>query len=430
MAQFALINLISKLNSMDKEAIVQHVLNNDLDILSSANLPLEILSQVNYSIPLDTPFFSIKTISNTILSLNNLSLMHIAAYADSLEVFVYLEKRGIPIDIFSGNSYLPIHYAVFHSSTEIFFYILGKKPDFTSNVYHLPKTLIALSIHSRSSIILQSLLSSGVPFTSSPQISDDPISLSIYLGAENLLKILLEEKSRLGIKSTAKESPLTLAISVGSEKAVELLLNAGEASCCYNKFNPLHAACIKRMVKSVSLLCKYSQFFEEAPNFDSSILKSQPVHWGCQSHSPEIMSLLLKRGINVNALDGQGRSGPAYLCDGPSEKDTIEILNMLLDEGLNLEIGGNQNSPATLGKECPKKTVLVEFTISSVTKQRNVVKWLLDHGANPYVLISTNDIHNERLIDYIMKRPDLYLPYIPLFQPYLHPTPASFLTKK
>lgn len=40
----------------------------------------------------------------------SLTLMHAAVLLDSLESFIFLQTKGIPIDISSQSSYLPIHY--------------------------------------------------------------------------------------------------------------------------------------------------------------------------------------------------------------------------------------------------------------------------------------------------------------------------------
>ena len=60
-----------------------------------------------------------------ILPSDYISLLHIAAYCDSLESFIFLNNIGISIDQKSVNSYLSIHYACLSESYEIVAYILS-----------------------------------------------------------------------------------------------------------------------------------------------------------------------------------------------------------------------------------------------------------------------------------------------------------------
>lgn len=52
--------------------------------------------------------------------------MHIAAFTDSLECFVIMEKFGLDINALSSNNYLPFHYALVGSSLEVASYIISK----------------------------------------------------------------------------------------------------------------------------------------------------------------------------------------------------------------------------------------------------------------------------------------------------------------
>lgn len=57
-----------------------------------------------------------------------LTLLHVAAFFDYLEVFVFLESLGLPLDIKSAALYSPLHYACLSGSLEICTYILKKDP--------------------------------------------------------------------------------------------------------------------------------------------------------------------------------------------------------------------------------------------------------------------------------------------------------------
>lgn len=54
--------------------------------------------------------------------------MHVAAFYDSLESFIFLHTKGLPIDIPSQSSYLPIHYGCYKGSYKVVEYILKVDP--------------------------------------------------------------------------------------------------------------------------------------------------------------------------------------------------------------------------------------------------------------------------------------------------------------
>ena len=55
--------------------------------------------------------------------------MHVAAFADSLESFIILEKYGFKINVLSADNYQPFHYACVGGSLEVASYILTKESE-------------------------------------------------------------------------------------------------------------------------------------------------------------------------------------------------------------------------------------------------------------------------------------------------------------
>ena len=57
-----------------------------------------------------------------------------------------------------------------------------------------------------------------------------------------------------------------------------------------------------------------------------------PLHWACRSGSPSLVKLLLERGADINALDGDGNT-PLHFCCGFGTDAMLRILlnNLSLD---------------------------------------------------------------------------------------------------
>lgn len=85
-------------------------------------------------------FFNFRSYLFYPLPIKSLSLIHIAAYADNIEAFLFLNNKGLPINLKSLYNYLPIHYACASGSEEIVSYILSVDPsqaqqNFRTNIF-------------------------------------------------------------------------------------------------------------------------------------------------------------------------------------------------------------------------------------------------------------------------------------------------------
>lgn len=94
------------------------------------------------------------------------------------------------------------------------------------------------------------------------------------------------------------------------------------------------------------------------------------VHWACSSCNPEITRIILSHGIDVNRLDQDGHMGPFYMLDIGNQENTIEVLELLLQAGLDIN------------KKTPNSSSILSDYVSSITKPLKIIEWLLAHGAN------------------------------------------------
>ena len=94
------------------------------------------------------------------------------------------------------------------------------------------------------------------------------------------------------------------------------------------------------------------------------------VHWICISCKPEIARIILAKGIDVNRLDHDGHMGPFYMLDVGDEDEVIEVFELLLQAGLDI----NKKTKTT-------SSILGEF-VTSITKPLKIIEWLLAHGAS------------------------------------------------
>lgn len=213
---------------------------------------------------------------------------------------------------------------------------------------------------------------------------NEPIKQAIITRHVECLKILLAKNLRS--KSETRDStPIIDAIKNFQTDAVPLLLEAGEDP---SKFTPqkiyffflitfhfnffvnecaLEVACIQQQVAVVQALCDKMTCVD----IPYEVQDQGAVHWICISHNPEIARIILSKGINnVNRLDKDGHMGPYYMLDIGEEDENIEVLELLYQEGLDI----NKKTPKTA-------SILGEYVIS-ISKPLKIIEWLLAHGAD------------------------------------------------
>lgn len=293
--------------------------------------------------------------------------MHIAAFKDSLEVFVYLESHGFPLDIQSAAGYLPLHYACINSSVEVVAYILQRFPS-QAKILHPELNFIFLATLSGSTDILRLLFACGADLKENKR--NRLIEGAIKTNNVECLKILLEKGESPSIDNPMFTSIMLAIINNNDHSAIKLLLEYGEDPSVIlpNGECALKLACFQSRYDDVVTIC------DKLENVDipEDMHEQAAVHWICSSKSSLIAKVVLDKGIDVNRFDKNGRQGPFYMLDVVPEDETIKILDLLLDQGYKIDLC-SQNKKST--------TMLGEY-VCSINRPMKVIEWFLSHGAD------------------------------------------------
>ena len=335
----------------------------------------------------------------------NLSLLHIAAYCDSLEIFIYLQEDcHLPLDFKSISNYSPIHYACYGGSLEVVSYILQKDPKQATILPDVEHHLLYLATCSGNASILSLLFRCNADICCIENERDSAIIQAIKLPNVPCLKILLKEGSRRNHASRGY-TPIMEALKLEQKDAIPLLLEYGEDPSSFSEDGQcaLSIASFQQYTDTVRLLCEKIGTIE--PNPMSPHYKRSAVHWGCQSYTPEIMEILLEKNIDVNALDSSGYCGPHYLIDVGNDEDNIKILEMLYRKGFNPNIKN------------PKENIsLLEEFMTSISNHFEIIQWLIEHNAD---LLQKQEGTGIRLVNILQKKFGLPPKLKELIQPYI-----------
>lgn len=315
--------------------------------------------------------------------------MHIAAYCDSLEAFIFLQNKGLPINKQSANSYLPIHYACLAGSYEVVEYILSVDPSQATVLPQVEYHLIYLATMSGDPDVLRLLFKNGADINAAQNKKNKSVQQAIKTRHVECLRILLEKGSKNEVDKE-QYSTLMLAIANNEFDAVPLLAESGE-NLEYvvpgTGETALSLACFVGHRLTVKYLCDHMTKVDIDPSFRTKAA----VHWVCQSKDPEIVKMVLAKNINVNRLDQDGHTGLFYLLDLTDEDNTIKIIELLYNAGLDLNIQGKSVTGAEVN------SILGDF-VSSIHRPTKVIGYLLQNGARADAKLISQ---NKRIIDFV-----------------------------
>lgn len=357
--------------------LVQAVRENNPKLLQRSGVkPLEICV---YSLPRN------ETNNNDFgLSGSGLSLAHIAAYYDSLECFVHIYTRtsGRSLTCLSRDSCTPLQYACARGSIEVATFILSCEPDVSLH----GKNLLILAVTSRNVQIVKVLFD----YAGKDAFTQAEFTLAHESAMQGhqleCVKLLLTTQP---IRRNG-DSLLMTAVRNARTEAVQILLDAGESPDFVTRDGEtaLYVACYLCNEKCVELLL--DKLIEPDPA--RFVCKTGAIFWVCESHNVNIARMALEKGIDVNRLDSQNRMGVSKLVDRGSDEESIQIMQLMLDHGW--ELNNPKASALAIG----------EF-MAGIKKLPTVVTWLIRKGSDLGSYLPPGGGRSVRVIDELETNP-------------------------
>ena len=301
-----------------------------------------------------------------------LTLMHVAAFYDSLECLVYLhKKRGMDINCESEKSFVPLQFACAGGALECANYLLthGADPNNVPDVDGMsPLFLAVLSGNAR---LVTLLFDSGVRFTDEMRASaKNPLDQALKRKNIDIVEILLSRGvSMRAVSANGRLSPLMYAIAIGLSEAVEPLLNRGVDPNYKNDQNScaLFLAFRENMPDVVQMLVDKGANvrFRSCGGFNA-------VHAACQAGSLELVKKAVELGALPMEKDDRGRLPTFATLMIDKDRKMIPILEYLIDE-LRLDINAKDDNDMTL---------LGEVLTDKKRMTPQLAQFLLSRGAN------------------------------------------------
>ena len=384
------------------DTLVKYVSNNDV-----ANLGIygeDEIHSTNFQI---SSYFSDKTQNQQTshIPLKSMSLLHVAAYYDSLETFIYLHNfRNINLNTKTANGYNPLHFACYGNSREVAEYIIQKDPKICSIETDTEHQYIYLACCGNAPEILTLLLNHGADLNSRKnKFVDKPIDYAIKAKRIKCLEILLKNLKKSENSQMPKcegYSPMMLAIINSQPAAVPLLLEAGNDPSIRTADGNTVLSLNCFFLGDVSITEMICNILPDVdiPHGERGL---GAVHWICKSKNPEMAKVILRKQIEINRFDKEGYLGPHYLIDNAKKNDALKILNMLYDYGLDLNKVSDRNHNTLLG----------EFLLA-IKVEPEIIDWFLSKNVEidvPLIKVTTGKNEyttiRQKLVELATKKP-------------------------
>ncbi|OHT08776.1 hypothetical protein TRFO_22604 [Tritrichomonas foetus] len=370
----------------DMLLLLEYVLTNNFEHLSryvDSDPNSRYIRSTNFSINNDRMCNS----HRQFLPMKSLSLMHVAALCDSLECFCILhQKSRLSVSIENASSLHPIQYACFSDSLEIVTYICHVNPYEAIHQFP-PEYSLFLCFSMRcgnSDKIIRFLQSKGTEYPKYAEYS--PLKASIMKNnIPQLIALLFILKA-----CDPKSSLIMTAIKQQEFDAVPILVEAGEDPSYVNEDgrSAIDLACFtNRRVNGIDSNYNILKIMLEKVNSIEPKMTNVngPEHWICRAQSPEIAKLFFNQPhltIDVMRINEKGITGPSLLltpitynsqCDVFT--NSLKILKLFLENGFNVNYMNRETHTPTL----------LEAYLSNIKPSPEMIEWLLNYGANPYL---------------------------------------------
>ncbi|KAL1394891.1 hypothetical protein pipiens_011628 [Culex pipiens pipiens] len=244
--------------------------------------------------------------------------------------------------------------------------------------------------------VVQTLLALGANVNTATAESLTPLHVASKNGHAHVVRALLNANAtNLHVRSERGEAPLHSAIANGHTEIVLLLLKKGAnvtVAATENGWTPLHFAVQQNLYGIAEILLERG-----APVHGVSRDREETaLHLAVAAENLEMVQLLLGKGADADALDRCGKTGLNYAVRSKS----VEIVTTLLKYGATLyeyDLGWTPlHEAASVGSlelvelflaqgvdvNRRARHGLTPLMLASFARQTNMVKLLLDRGAN------------------------------------------------
>jgi ankyrin repeat protein/serine/threonine protein kinase len=186
--------------------------------------------------------------------------------------------------------------------------------------------------------VVELLLRSGASVNAKNNANRSPLWIASSKGHVNVVQLLLGARgTNVDAEDAKGVTPLHIAADYGSAEVVKLLMGKGANVNAKDvgKHTPLLVASFKGHATVVQLLLGARGVITDV----ASVVGTTPLHAAVRCGWPKVVELLVEKGANVNAKDGQKKT-PLLIACALGRAEVVQVL--LGARGVNVECAGDQ----------------------------------------------------------------------------------------
>ncbi|CAG2058351.1 unnamed protein product [Timema podura] len=297
-----------------------------------------------------------------------ITLLHISAYHDESEVLDFLVNRGANVNATSSEGWTPLHMAFQKGHLRIARKLMSYGADI--NILTIVRSS-SLHIAARGGYLgcVKLILEAGVNGDLRDLDGATALHFATHFGHTDCVRLLLESKVDVNSLTNEEETPLHVACREGHLDCLRILLEHGAMTDVPNTdgFNPLHEAALHGNTDCLRVLL-------DLGSSDTDLIAL--LHISAEINNAECVDMLIKRGVDVNALNAD-RLSALHIS---ALKGATESLKVLLRAGALIDLQGEAGFTALMlaleEDEVESARLLLESSADATVRQ--------DEGMNAF----------------------------------------------
>ncbi|OWY96418.1 hypothetical protein PHMEG_00033316 [Phytophthora megakarya] len=286
--------------------------------------------------------------------------LHVAVNREELQSVKILLAFDANAELGDSNGQTPLMSAIKLGLVEMATVLINASPHCVEAIDKQGDSVLGIAVYNGQLEIVRLLLNSGVNLSLSTGGAPTPLMLAASKGYVEIMNLLLDKGADVDEKTWKGDTALTFAAEGGQVEAVEILLTRHTTVDSHGVNSaPLAIAAQRGHAEVIKLLLKHNVNVNAKDSDGDSAL-----HEAVYSHSPDCARVLIQS--EATELDVQNENGWTPLI-AASQRDLVQIVNTLLHKKASVELRTKDGRSA--------------LHIAAEEGRVDVVCLLLQHGA-------------------------------------------------
>jgi cytohesin len=315
--------------------------------------------------------------------------LHYSARVGTNNIAELLISKGADVNAKTARGETPVHLAVVQNRRDTVKLLISKGAEVST---------IQLAAYLGDLAKVKSFIEKGVSVNTQEGYWPTPLQAAAATGQREVAEFLIREGALVNAEAVAQGGTTALHYAAlgGSKEVVELLISKGAVIDARDK-NALKALPLAAMADSTDIVKRinYLRYAREVNAKDKD--GWTPLHYAARSGHKDVVLLLIDHGADVNA-EAPDKSKP---LDHATWSDHQDVVKLLIDKGTNISKDDNllywscmygyrdlaelliKKGADVNSKAWPNAPSLEAVWNTPSSKQLDILKLLLDNGANP-----------------------------------------------